>query len=197
MPSGINFTQSFAAEAPVCRVTIVADDNTNYLESDVGSSGLKADVGMHSWLMFENISSSNITVGGLTIAPNKTITVGTWGNQPHLGVYYNLEAYYIMQYNKYSKRWSVSRDVTNTQLALMSRTIKDNDSWSLYDNCSSFATTVFSWSGQNISCGIIPTPKTTAISIRNEGGVLNANCPYYGMVYKTASNPIKTMDFKK
>ena len=46
----------------------------------------------HAFLSIKNISSSTITVGGLSVGSGKTVTVGTWGNKnEHTGLWYNLE----------------------------------------------------------------------------------------------------------
>ncbi|MEJ9227987.1 hypothetical protein LAV79_00450 [Peribacillus butanolivorans] len=127
--------QSSEAASNVATITIFSD----------GSGG---SYGTHSWISVKNISKKNIYVGKIKVAPNKEVTVGTWGNkEQHKGVWYNLEAYFANNGAKkaYNKRVSFSKKISASQLEKANKKIKQssNDTWSYTNNCSTFATEVW------------------------------------------------------
>lgn len=135
--------------------------------------------GGHSFILVKNTSSSSITVGVRSVAADGTISVGTWGNKPDgKGVYYNLERYYVGQ-GAYSGRVSLSMNLTSAQLATVTSSIKNNNSWSLLNNCSSFASRVWnSVSGTKVGAGFVNTPTGLANSIKSKSGyVTNTSFP--------------------
>lgn len=82
-----------APSAKVATLTVYAD------ASALAENGWTAETlqSGHAFISVKNISTSPITVGGLTkVQPQQVVTVGTWGNrEEHVGVWYNLESYYI------------------------------------------------------------------------------------------------------
>lgn len=94
----------------------------------------------HSFLIFTNTCNSNITVGHMPLAPGESVTVGTFGNRSaHVGIWYNIEGCYSTSTTTYA----LTTGLTVAELQRVNQTINDNDSWSVTNNCSSFAVKVW------------------------------------------------------
>ena len=93
----------------------------------------------HSFLSVENISSETITIGKVEVAPNETISIGTWSIKAHFGVWYNVESNYIKDYNKYDGRISITAGISSEDTEKMNKFILAHDYWSPTNNCSNFA----------------------------------------------------------
>lgn len=93
----------------------------------------------HSFLSVENTSLDTITVGKVELAPNETITIGTWSIKAHFGVWYNVESNYIKDCNKYDGRISITAGISTEDLKKMNNFILSHDYWSPTNNCSNFA----------------------------------------------------------
>ena len=93
----------------------------------------------HSFLSVENISSETITIGKVEVAPNETISIGTWSSKAHFGVWYNVESNYIKDYNKYDGRISITAGISSQDTEKMNKFILAHDYWSPTNNCSNFA----------------------------------------------------------
>jgi methionine-rich copper-binding protein CopC len=155
----------------------------------------------HAWLTVKNISSSNITVGKFSIQPNKTITLGTWGNtDEHHGLWYSLEAYNVYKQSAWSDRVSLLVEIDSTALSTLTSHIINYDKWSITNNCSSFA--VKGWNkicSTTLSAGVINTPTNLKNSIVNTGlSSTGIAVPYdYVVYYANGSNtPIRSSVFK-
>lgn len=138
----------------------------------VGGSGFMIGVGSHAFIAVTNISNSHIKVGKFRIAPGKTVTLGTWGTRSeHIGLWYNLESYFIKKHGAYSSRVSLRADISAENLSVLNSHIEGYDTWSITNNCSSFAVT--SWnkiSLTKLSAGVVNTPKALANSIKSVSG---------------------------
>ena len=118
---------------------------------------------MHSWLMFENMTSSTQTVGRYSLKAGDKVTVGTWGNLQYDGVWYNVEAR-----RQLGNHVSTSINLSSSQLSTVSSTIKNNNSWTAINNCSTFAVKVWnSVASTKLSAGIPNLPTQLAQSIKN------------------------------
>ena len=186
---------AMAAAAPVTYVAVLSvfSDDT-YSPNEICSS-LTFDGGTHSFITIKNISSSNINVGCFSgIAPNNTMSLGTWGNKAeHKGIWYNLESYYISKKSAYTGRISIGWALTQTELNTLNAFIKNNDTWSVTSNCSVFA--YKAWNSVAISpykffgSGYIPavmTPKILSAQIKNMPNVAyatRASVPWNYVVY--------------
>lgn len=144
----------------------------------------------HAFLTIKNISTSNITVGGLIVAPSKTVTVGTWGKfSEHRGLWYNLEGYAVhVAGTDYSNSVSMKVVLSQSLLETVSTNIRNGDSWlAVTNNCSSFATRIWnSVCSDKISAGTPNTPTTTYNSIKAYGTSyyrVGASIPYDYVVY--------------
>lgn len=115
---------------------------TIFASSDASGSSFSTDG--HAWITVSNTSSSNITVGKFAgVAPGKLVSLGTWGNKSeHTGLWYNLEALFVSQ-GAYNNRVSLSIDLNASQLSSINSVIANSDTWSLTNNCASFATKVW------------------------------------------------------
>jgi hypothetical protein len=176
-----------SAASNVAILTVFSDPTPR----SIGSSGSTIDIGLgaHSWITVKNIASTPITVGALNgIAPGKTVSIGTYGNQKeHNGIWYNLEARDIKYDNKkYSGRVSRTYSLTATQLNTLNKNIKNNDWWSLIHPCSYWAGMQWNAVVPNVplSIGIPSTPITLAITIKaTSGWTTRAAVPFDYPVY--------------
>lgn len=115
-----------------------------WVVSDAGE-GLGESMGIdgHSFLIVENVSHSEITVGHYDLPVGETVTIGTFGNRDaHKGIWYNIEGYYERT-EGYPSPYAAVTAVTGSELNTMNAAINGHDSWSLLDNCSEFAADVW------------------------------------------------------
>ena len=97
----------------VLRIYTMSDDKG---DASINASG-------HAFVSVTNVSDSDIAVGGLLIAPGKSLTIGTRGNRnEHSGIWYELESYYMYYipdyyYHLYAMQTSLDAD----QLAVLNR----------------------------------------------------------------------------
>ncbi|MFR1685837.1 MAG: hypothetical protein ACLSVX_01490 [Massilimicrobiota timonensis] len=140
---------------------------------------------MHSWLMFENKTSSTKTVGRYSLKAGDKVTVGTWGNLQYDGVWYNVEARRQLTHHV-----STSINLSSSQLSTVTSTIKNNNAWSLTNNCSTFAVKVWnSVASTKLSAGTPNLPTELAWSIRNKTSYQTN----YAMPKKTSSQTYATV----
>lgn len=152
--------------------------------SDSSSEGSSYSTDGHSFVAIKNISSSNIQIGLLSpIAPNKSISIGTWGNQTseHIGIYYNLEALLYSQ-GYYRNTVSLIMQITASQLTTINNFIINNDTWTIPNNCSVFASNLWNSVNSVWFIGGTPTYLKTQISSRS-GSVTGKVIPYDFLVY--------------
>lgn len=128
-----------------------------------------------------------INDGGLSVGSGKTVTVGTWGNKnEHTGLWYNLEGYFQNSTNAYANAVSLRVDLSSNLLSTVSQNIKNNDSWTVLSNCSTFATKVWnSVCSTTVSAGVPNTPTATMQSIKSYSNLYSTGVgiPYFGTVY--------------
>lgn len=118
---------------------------------------------MHSWFVFTNTSSSSVKVGNFTLSPGDTVTVGTWPDAKHNGVWYNAEGYLGIS----ASHISTSMNLTASQLSTVTAKIKSSDKWTTGVNCSTFAKNVWnSVSSQTLNAGNPATPMALANQIK-------------------------------
>lgn len=109
------------------------------------SPQLSMDFG-HSFLTFLNVSSSDITVGRHTVAPNQMISVGKFGNLTDYaggfkGVFYNIESHRSQALGWYATGRSLFMDLTASELNTISDCIKQMQAGYIEvgNNCATFA----------------------------------------------------------
>lgn len=139
----------------------------------------------HAWITVKNNSPYAITIGKMSISPNTGVSLGTWGNTVHSGLYYNLE---YSRVETLSGRVSYSRNIFASQWN--NDYVLQHDSWDAYNNCAAFA--VGLWNSMLSSQyqinfnGSWPHPNVVAQRIRQFSGYLtnatvvgNSNVGYY------------------
>ncbi len=94
----------------------------------------------HTWVYFENLTNHDITVGIYTVKPKKGVSVGTFGYSiaDGKGLYYNVEAYRYNSAKVYDYP-SLSKDLTQDELARVSKRIRNSGTWDYTVNCAFFA----------------------------------------------------------
>lgn len=94
----------------------------------------------HSFLVFTNTCSSQITIGHMPVDPGDSVTIGTFGNRTeHAGIWYNIEGCLGTSTTTYA----LATGLTIAELQKVNATINSNDSWSISNNCSAFAVKVW------------------------------------------------------
>lgn len=94
----------------------------------------------HSFLIIHNESTIAVTIGHMSVAAGGYVTVGTFSNRnSHVGIWYNIEAYYIndVKAETYSSR--IYELETLNEVATLNYTINSSDTWQITNNCSHFA----------------------------------------------------------
>lgn len=154
----------------VARLQIFAWDG-----STGGSSGSSNNGGInlgHAFIVITNVSDHYIYAGNLPIKPDTGITIGTWsGIDEHQGLWYGLEGYHYHYYGDYSGSYSMAVMLSQSWLDKANEVIKNGDSWSIDNNCSSFATKVWNTvCSDKLSAGWpINTPAALKNSIASYG----------------------------
>lgn len=171
---GFNALKVDAASNDVARLVIFSYDGNS-----AGATGSSTNFSGHSFLMVENISSSSITVGQMTVTSGNVLTVGTWGNKDgHKGIWYNLESYFANN-GAYSGRVSIEENLTSSELSTLNEFINDNDKWTLFNNCSKFAREAWnSVSDTQLSSGWPSTPAKLKNSIKKNSYDVNVSIGY-------------------
>ena len=161
---------SAASLNPVAVLTIFSDPASGGTGSSGGDGS--SSFGTHAFITIKNVSNTSINVGKFSgIAPGRTMSIGTWGNQSeHKGLWYDLEEYFVFKYAAYPGRISVSYIMTADQLTRLNSLVINNDAWTLTNNCSSFAARAWNTtveSAYSLSAGFPNTPKNLASNIKS------------------------------
>lgn len=131
-------TQVSSSSDTVARLQIFA------WAGDEGSGSSSLNFG-HAFLVITNVSDHNIYAGALSIKPNTGLTIGTWDTfaNEHRGLWYCLEGYHYYHKHEYSGSYSMAVMLNQSLLDKANEVIRNNDSWSPLNNCSTFATKVW------------------------------------------------------
>ena len=92
----------------------------------------------HSFIAIENKSASSFIVGNYEVAPGETVTIGTWGQSAHWGIWYNLETFYMAN-GYYNGIVSITRAITAQDITVISDFVLESDYWEFTRNCTDFA----------------------------------------------------------
>lgn len=128
----------------------------------------------HAFLSIKNVSSAPLTVGGFVLPADNEVSIGTWGQNAHWGIWYNLESTY-MAVNRYDGRVSLTQGINLLQLDSINAYLLANDKWTPFKNCSYFAVDVWntvSDSGTGFDFGGLVTPSRVSKRIRATNGFL-------------------------
>ena len=98
----------------------------------------------HCFLSVKNKTSSSLSVGHLTLYGGQSLSVGTWDNNWHTGLFYNYENYDNGGW-KNANCARVSIDITDIELLSLSAQLQNpsNNSYSNTNTCASFASRVW------------------------------------------------------
>ena len=190
--------QTRSSTTNVVSLRVCSDPST--WGTDSAETGISAVVGHHAWIQVRNLTNNTITVGGLSVGPLKSVTIGTWSGEIHKGIFYNYEVYKQSRYSSFSATESVYavQVLTQSELNILNSkiTLSSNDIWRTYNNCSSFAARMWnSVADYSVSAGVIPTPENLAESILEDaGGSTQLMLPNATKVYYGGADPIEWMD---
>lgn len=152
----------------VMRLYVQADDSKSFL-----------NLSGHAFLDVTNVSDTNQTVGALTLSPNTSISLATYGNQAeHAGLWYGLESFLDVtgRYN-YSSYISVQTSLNAEQLAVLTQNLLDADHWSALYNCASFVEAMWnSVCADTVQPALPCSPATLQTSIKSLYARYYTNC---------------------
>lgn len=126
------------------------DYSVNLKETDIASISLFAYSGKgeshyglinlgHAFISIDNTSSENLVIYNFTIPAGETVTIGTWCINKHMGVWFNIESNYFVNYNKYDGRYSITTGIGREDIETINNFISSHDKWGVLKNCSYFA----------------------------------------------------------
>lgn len=127
----------------------------------------------HSWITFTNISGYSMQIGVLSIPSGQEVTIGTRnGNSGHAGIWYNSETYrYHNIQGAYTNRASLTIYITQSDVYTLNSVIGSSDTWTLFNNCSTFASNAWnSISSISLNPGIPNRPAVLKNSIMAVSG---------------------------
>lgn len=96
----------------------------------------------HSFVVIKNLSNTNIYINNYCLSPNNICSISSWTQSIHFGVWYNIELEYL-KLGRYKGRISIRQKITNDQLILIGDVIKNNDKWTLNQNCARLSLDIF------------------------------------------------------
>lgn len=115
----------------------------------------------HTFLEMTNLSNQPIEIYQYQLEPHTSVTFSWWAVDRHMGIWFNLEPWYIDLYNRYETRASVSIYIDEADLATMNAYMQENDRYSPFHNCSKMSLTCFNLVAEqeeNIRMPLITTP---------------------------------------
>ena len=141
----------------------------------------------HVWLHFRNVTDHDVRVGAYTLAPGRGVSVGTMSlsRGDGAGIYYNVEAYMTHRLGGFG---SVGRTMTlnQAQLDVVNGRILEDNSWSMKNNCCSFATRVWnSVAPDHVGYHMLPVVVKSRIG---SGGCPGMDDPSRNDVYRQHGN---------
>lgn len=155
----------------------------------------------HAFVTVTNVSQQDINVGGLLIAPNTTVTIGTRGNRSeHAGLWYNLEGYYkyYLPDSYYVYTYGIQTSLDQSQLDTVNRNLAKADHWSAVFNCAAFTEAMWnSVCSDTLSSGGLYTPtalRDDLLAKYADKAVYQPAVPYDCAVYYGTA-PTKSKDF--
>ncbi len=151
----VSFSASAADDGNVARMWLCAEKSNN---SGVG----------HIFLYFENLTGKTITVGKYKLEGYGDVSVGCFGTEgPNgAGVYYNLET----ELRHYGQLIGIYTELTENELADVTKKIKSFDRWDPIFNCNYFALRAWN-AGADSSIPFLIFPQLTRFFIRTKGGI--------------------------
>ncbi len=137
----------------------------------------------HAFIVVTNLTTTNLTVGLMTVAPGESVSIGTYPDDSAFGsnssydrgIWYNREMYGNNGgvCGAYGNATSIDTYLTQTELNSLNGFVRDssNDSWDLFNNCSRFAARAWNVVGEfELSAGWPCTPAYLVNNIRTHNG---------------------------
>lgn len=182
-PCAVQTPADAAGAAPAEDAVAVLRLYTTYVEKDA-----PLNIDGHVFLAVTNNTDADLVVGGLSIAPGTSITMGTRGNnREHAGLWYNIESYnthYIPDF--YVNLNCMQLSMNAEQLATVNAALAAADKWSAWHNCAAFGAAVWNTvCTDKVDPGTPPTPASLAESVRSCTGKWKADpaVPFDYIVY--------------
>ena len=130
-PCAVQTPADAAGTAPAEDAVAVLRLYTTYVEKDT-----PVNIDGHVFLAVTNNTDADLAVGGLSIAPGTSITMGTRGNnREHAGLWYNVESYnthYLPDF--YVNLTCLQLSMNTEQLAAVNAALAKADKWSAWHN---------------------------------------------------------------
>ncbi len=155
-----------------------SDENVSLRNDSSSSSSLG-----HAFIVVTNLTTTNLTVGHMTVAPGENVSIGTYPDDSSFGsnssydrgIWYNREMYGNNggTYGTYGNATSIDTYLTQAELNSLNSFVKDssNDAWDLFNNCSRFAARAWNVVGEfELSAGWPCTPAYLVNNIRTHNG---------------------------
>lgn len=182
-PCAVQTPADAAGAAPAGDAVAVLRLYTTYVEKDA-----PLNIDGHVFLAVTNNTDADLVVGGLSIAPGTSITIGTRGNnREHAGLWYNIECYNMYYIPEFYVNLSCLQLSMNTeQLATVNAALATADKWSAWHNCAAFGAAVWNTvCTDKVDPGTPPTPASLAASVRRYPDKCNADpaVPFDYIVY--------------
>lgn len=93
----------------------------------------------HTWVSIDNQSGHSVRLKDHEIKNDEIITFSVWAVSGHRGLFFNLESNFIIQYDRYVGRQSLSINIDESKLRTIEDYIEDHHNWTLVKNCSCWA----------------------------------------------------------
>ena len=93
----------------------------------------------HTFLEITNLSNEEIILYYQIIQPQESIVFSWWAIDVHMGIWFNIEPYYIYYYNRYDTRYSTTIYMNHDDLDMVNIYLQTNDKYDPLNNCSKMA----------------------------------------------------------
>ncbi len=135
-----------------------------FADNDGGTSSWNTSG--HAFISIENTVDFSYPIGYFNLEPGYEMTLGTWGNLGFNGIWYNYETMLNTSSSIY-----LTDDLKINELSTIRQYIITHNSWSEFNNCSSFAVGLWNTASNiNLSAGIPNTPTTLKQNILATSG---------------------------
>lgn len=182
------FTFSAAAWAAEESVE-VTDENEIVATVSVCSCIYVWPISGHTWIYVHNYSDEPIQVGLYEVPVGQGVSVGSFSFSVRdgWGLYYNLEAYRENRDDNAKNHWTITKELTASELESLSNSLKDYPNyWSFVANCASFAFSLWNGvSGDHFVSLLIPAISQFEIIIGGgEKGVMEMYYPTRDQIFR-------------
>lgn len=143
----------------------------------------------HTWIYVHNNSDEPIQVGHYEVPVGQGVSVGAFSFSVNdgWGLYYNIEAYKENTKGRMDDVWSISEDLTASELETLSENLKKYPNyWGVVANCATFAFSMWnSVTGDSFFSLLIPAISQFMIIVGGgEKGVLEMYCPEREQIFR-------------